>query len=339
MEESVEDVIEIKLPKITHHLRKNPWIISTFVLGIFVLFFLYNSYANGGSVSGMISANQVGQKVVAFINQNPSNPGVQATLKDVSSANGLYTVNVLYRGQTIPLYATKDGKFFTQTLTSFDSSGTATSNSTGSPTQTAKVSIDDDAVLGNPNAPITIIEFTDYQCIFCRKFWTETFSQLKKDYIDAGKIKFVVRDFPLTNLHPMAEISAEAAECVREKGGDSAYFKMHDKIFGEQNKLSPSSTASYAKDDLLKWANDLGYDISSCLGSGKYASEVAKDLADAQSAGFGGTPGFVIMKSGDSEGISIKGAYPYSAFQKALDAELAGKKWYADDNTGQIVVL
>jgi len=335
MEESVEDVIEIKLPKITHHLRKNPWIISTFVLGIFVLIFFYNSYAQG-SVANTISENQAGQKVVDFLNKNA---GIQATLKDVSSANGLYKVNILYQGQTIPLYATKDGKFFTQTLTPLDSSGTATSNSSGTPSQTVKVSVDDDAVLGNPNAPITIIEFTDYQCIFCRKFWTETFSQLKKDYIDAGKVKLVVRDFPLTNLHPMAEVSVEAAECVREKGGDSAYFKMHDKIFGEQNKLSPSSTASYAKDDLLKWANDLGYDISSCLGSGKYKSEVAKDLADAQSAGFGGTPGFVIMKSGDSEGIPIKGAYPYSAFQKALDAELAGKKWYADDNTGQIVVL
>ena len=241
------------------------------------------------------------------------------------------------------------GAFFMFSGNGFGSQGTGntiTGNVAGTqePT-TAKATVDDDAVLGNKDAPVTIIEFSDYQCPFCRKFWTETFGTIKKDYIDTGKVKLVFRDFPLSSLHPMAQPSAEAAECVREKGGDSGYFKFHDKMFSEQNIIDSGSvsgpvtkTAIYTNDNLKKWAKDLGYDISSCLDSGKYKSEVAKDTSDAAAAGLQGTPGFVIMKSGDKEGATLKGAYPLSAFKQALDAEIAGKDWYADENTGQIVV-
>ena len=194
-----------------------------------------------------------------------------------------------------------------------------------------KASIDDDPVLGNKNAQITIIEFSDYQCPFCRKFWTETLPSIQKEYIDAGKVKFVYRDFPLTSLHPMATPAAEAAECVREKEGDFAYFKMHDKIFQEQNILDGGdansgpvkSTVSFTNNDLKKWAKDLGYDISSCLDSGKFKSEVAKDGSDAVAAGFQGTPGFVIMKTGDKEGVPLAGAYPFSSFQQVIEQKLA----------------
>ncbi len=194
------------------------------------------------------------------------------------------------------------------------------------PTAAAQVtaSADNDAVEGNKNAPVTIIEFSDYQCPFCRKFFTETLPSIRKDYVEKGKVKIVFRDFPLSSLHPMAEKSAEAAECVREKGGDKAYFKFHDKMFQEQNILDSGSamgavtkTATYTNDDLKKWAKDLGYDISSCLDTGKFASEVAKDAADAQAAGGQGTPYFVI------NGKALSGAYPYDSFKQIIDAELA----------------
>src|SRR3989304_1908007 len=90
-----------------------------------------------------------------------------------------------------------------------------------------KASLDDDAVLGDKNAPVTIIEFSDYQCPFCRKFWTETLPSIKSQYVDTGKVKIVFRDFPLTSIHPSAQPAAEAAECVREQGGDKAYFEYH----------------------------------------------------------------------------------------------------------------
>ena len=195
------------------------------------------------------------------------------------------------------------------------------------PSQQSQVtaSIDDDPVLGDKNAPVTIIEFSDYQCPFCRKFWTETFNQIRKDYIDTGKVKFVYRDFPLSSIHPAAEPAAEAANCVREKGGDEAYYKMHDKIFQEGNILDGGDpitgpvrgTAQFGATELKKWAKDLGYEIDSCLDSGKYASEVKKDLADGQAAGGQGTPYFVI------NGKPLSGAQPYAAFKQVIDAELA----------------
>ena len=190
-------------------------------------------------------------------------------------------------------------------------------------------SVDDDAVLGDPNAPMTIIEFSDYQCPFCRKFWTETYPQIKSQYVDSGKVKIVFRDFTLTSIHPMAQSSAEAVECVREKGGDAAYFKYHDKIFSEQNILDSGSstgavtkTVVYTNDDLKTWASEIGYDIGSCLDSGKYKSEVQKDLSDGSRAGVQGTPGFIIMKSDSGKGTLLAGAYPFSAFQQVIESEL-----------------
>lgn len=187
-----------------------------------------------------------------------------------------------------------------------------------SPSAKVEVSIDDDPVLGEDDAEVTIIEFSDYQCPFCRKFWQDTFTQLKTDYIDTGKAKFVYRDYPL-NFHPMAVPAAEAANCAREKGGDKAYYEMHDKMFEEQNILdggTVQSTVQFTKEDLKKWAKDIGYNIDSCLDSGKYTKEVQDDFADGGSAGVQGTPAFFI------NGRLLSGAQPYAAFKQAIDAEL-----------------
>jgi len=188
-----------------------------------------------------------------------------------------------------------------------------------------KASLDDDAMIGNPNAKVTIIEFSDYQCPFCRKFWGETYQQIKTQYIDTGKVNLVFRDFPLTSLHPMAVVSGEAAECARDVGGsDEAYFKMHDKMFAAQNVLDTGSeagpvtkTVTYTTTDFKNWAKEIGYDISSCLDAGTYKSEVLKDLADAQTSGGQGTPYFVI------NGNPISGAQPFAAFQQVIESELA----------------
>ena len=200
-------------------------------------------------------------------------------------------------------------------------------NTQQAPTQPSQVtaSADDDPVLGSKNAKVTMIEFSDYQCPFCRKFWTETYPQIKKEYIDTGKVKFVYRDFPLSSIHPAAEPAAEAANCVREQGGgDEAYLKMQDKIIQEGNILDggdPNTgpvrgNAQFGTTELKKWAKDLGYNIDDCLDSGKFKSEVQKDLSDATSAGGQGTPYFVI------NGKPLSGAQPYSAFKQVIDSEL-----------------
>jgi len=173
---------------------------------------------------------------------------------------------------------------------------------------------DDDAVLGDKNAPVTIIEFSDYQCPYCRKFWTEAYSQIKEEYIDTGKVKLIFRDFPLS-FHPMAEPSAQAAECAGDQG---KYYEMHDKIFLEQNKLG-TGTVQYSIGDLKQWAVEIGLDASefnACLDSEKHKSEVQNDLGDAALSGGQGTPYFLV---GD---VPLSGAQPFSAFEQAIESQL-----------------
>ncbi|MAG38038.1 disulfide bond formation protein DsbA [Candidatus Pacearchaeota archaeon] len=187
---------------------------------------------------------------------------------------------------------------------------------TQQPTQPSQVSasIDDDAVLGDKDAPVTIIEFSDYQCPFCQRHATNTHPLLKSEYVDTGKVKIVFRDFPLTSIHPQAQPAAEAAECVKKvSGSDEAYYKYHDVLFENQANLNSANFKT--------WAKELGYDISNCVDKGETRAEVQKDLRDAAAAGGRGTPYFVIMGE-DGEGTALSGAQPFSAFQQIIDSKL-----------------
>ena len=176
---------------------------------------------------------------------------------------------------------------------------------------------DDDPFLGDKNAPVTLIEFTDYQCTFCGRHYANTYGQLKKDYIDTGKVKYVVRDFPL-GFHPHAQKAAEATECADDQG---KFWEMHGKIFETQGTWS---NAADVVPTLKQYAADLKLNTSafdSCLDGAKYKDEVAKDMADGSASGVNGTPGFwVLGPSGKSQQIS--GAVPYANFQQAIDAML-----------------
>ena len=325
--EKKDDVIEFKIPKFTtEKIRRNPWVISTFVFVVLSLVLMWNNYA--GSGFGNISSEKASEILETFLSDSS---GTQITVKNIVLENGLYKASVDYQGNEIALYMTKDGNYLIQDLIPLTNTNDDGENIGG----LVSASEDDDAVLGDSNAEVTIIEFSDYQCPFCRKFWTETYPELKSQYVDTGKAKIIFRDLPLdTNcnrnlgnqLHPMACKSAEAAECVREKAGDSGYWKFHDKIFSEQNILDSGSaigsvtkTVIYTDDDLKKWAKDLGYEISSCLDSGKYKSEIMKDISEAGLAGGSGTPYFVIKKSGEEKGTALSGAQPLSAFKAVID--------------------
>ncbi len=170
-----------------------------------------------------------------------------------------------------------------------------------------EVSIDDDSVKGDVDAKVTIIEFTDYECPFCARHYTSTMPQLQKEYIDTGKVKYVVRDFPL-GFHTQAQKAAEAAECAGEQ---EKYFEMHDKLFDNGVQGGVSSFKQFAGQIGLNQG-----DFDSCLDSGKMESEVKKDMKDGQSYGVQGTPAFFI------NGRLISGAQPFSAFKQAIDAEL-----------------
>jgi protein-disulfide isomerase len=168
--------------------------------------------------------------------------------------------------------------------------------------------VDDDAFKGDANAPVTIVEWSDYECPFCARFYDQTLAQLDEEYIKTGKVKFVYRDFPL-GFHQQAQKAAEAAECAGEQG---KYFDMHDALFENGVAGGVSSFKQFASDIGL----DTG-DFDECLDSGEMASEVAEDLAAGSAAGVTGTPGFII------NGQLVSGAQPFSVFKQVIDAALA----------------
>lgn len=175
---------------------------------------------------------------------------------------------------------------------------------------------DDDATLGEKDAPVTLIEFVDYQCPFCKRFFDQTFSQLKTEYVDTGKIKLVMRDFPLS-FHQNAQKASEATECAEEGG---KFWEMHDLLFAKQDEWASSTTAN----DLFKQyaaSLGLGKTFDSCLDTGKHAQEVQKDLSDGTTAGINGTPGFWVIGK-DGRGQQISGAVPFSNFKTVIDSLL-----------------
>lgn len=183
-----------------------------------------------------------------------------------------------------------------------------------------KVSVDDDPVLGDKNAPLTLIEFSDYECPFCKRSFDQVLTELKKNYIDTGKVKLVFRDLPLS-FHANAHKEAQAAECVRDQGGDETYFKYHDQIF----ERTTSNGTGLALNQLPVIAKSLNLDVAvfqQCLDSNKYKAEVDNDLADAARVGASGTPTYFIGQSSNDgiiNGKVIIGAQPFSAFKAVID--------------------
>jgi protein-disulfide isomerase len=176
------------------------------------------------------------------------------------------------------------------------------------------------AFKGEDKAKLALVEFTDYQCPFCSKYYRETYPEIMKEYVNTGKLKYMVREFPLESIHPQAFKAAEAAQCAGEQ---RKYFDMHDTLFTEQKALGVA--------DLPKHAQTVGLDVAKfqeCLTSSKYAKNVRKDMADGQKAGVTGTPAFFIgvtQKDGTIKVVNaMKGAQPYAAFKDAIDSALAG---------------
>lgn len=175
---------------------------------------------------------------------------------------------------------------------------------------------DDDPLLGNPDAPVTVVEFSDFQCPFCRRLYGDTLPLLKEKYIKTGKVKFVYRDFPLTSIHSLAQKYAEAGECADEQG---KFWPMHDKIFDEQSLRGQGTIVDFVVADIKRWAREIGVDgakFDECLDSGKYTEEVMQDLRDGQNAGVQGTPATFV------NGRLISGAVPISVFEQAIEEEL-----------------
>ncbi|MBK8988933.1 MAG: thioredoxin domain-containing protein [Chloroflexi bacterium] len=176
------------------------------------------------------------------------------------------------------------------------------------------VPIDGAYSIGDPNAPITIVEYTDYQCPFCTRHFAETLPLLRQNFIDTGKVLYVFKDFPLTNIHPQAVLAAAAARCA---GAQEAYMPMHDALFTNQSLWSGQNNAA---DLFVGFAADLGLDsdlFRTCLESGEMETAVFADLNEGMSFGVNGTPAFFI------NGFLVSGALPYASFEQGLNGLLA----------------
>ncbi|PIR89044.1 MAG: hypothetical protein COU07_03050 [Candidatus Harrisonbacteria bacterium CG10_big_fil_rev_8_21_14_0_10_40_38] len=180
-------------------------------------------------------------------------------------------------------------------------------NDNGQPT-IVNVSEDDDVILGDKDAPVTMIVFGDFQCPYCKRLFDESEGRLRDEYVATGKLKVVYRDFPLRSIHPYAQPSAEAAECAKEQG---KYWAYHDELFRRQDTLATIDYGSLAA--------ELGLDkakFNKCVAEGRYKDEIEKDYQDGIAAGVQGTPASFI------NGKFISGAQPYEAFKAAIEETL-----------------
>ncbi len=187
--------------------------------------------------------------------------------------------------------------------------------------QIFRVSLDDDPVKGNPNAPVTVVEYSDFQCPFCSRFFQQTLPLIEENYIDTGKIKFVYKDLPLDNLHPNARTTHIASECADEQG---KFWEYHDVLFEKQSEWQRLSSTDLSS-TLTVYASDLGLQsasFESCMQSQDIADEVNNDTLEAASYGATGTPTFFIGTEKDGF-IKLVGAQPYAAFQAEIDKLLS----------------
>lgn len=176
---------------------------------------------------------------------------------------------------------------------------------------------EDDPVLGNRGAAVGIVEFSEFQCPFCKRFHDETFKKIRDTYVDTGKLLYVFKDFPLETIHPEARPAALAANCAGKQG---TFWEMHHALFEHQESLGETLYGSLA--------NDLGLDggaFARCLSDAETASEVDKDIASGVANDVGGTPLFFVGSVTNGKLVQarrITGAQPFAAFAAIVDSLL-----------------
>jgi protein-disulfide isomerase len=192
-------------------------------------------------------------------------------------------------------------------------------NQPAPPPTRIKLALDSAPVLGSNNAPLVLVEFSDYQCPFCRAFHESAFPELKKNFIDQGKLRFISRDLPL-EFHDHALRSAQADQCAGEQ---NKFWEMRDLLIRNASDLSPTAMLSYAQQLGLKMG-----DFRTCISGGKYLAEIRTHASEANALGISGTPTFVLgkMKGDQLEGVVLVGAQPYSFFEQQINKQLSGSE-------------
>lgn len=177
-----------------------------------------------------------------------------------------------------------------------------------------------DHVLGSRNADVLIIEYSDTECPFCKKFH-ETMVQVINQYGKTGQVAWVYRHFPLDQIHPKSRKEGEALECANEQGGNEAFWKYTEKIFA----ITPANNG-LDEAELPLIANELGLDVArfnECLSSGRFAARIEEDFESGVSAGVKGTPFTMIWNKKTGKQVPINGAYPLANVKSLVEKALA----------------
>ena len=170
--------------------------------------------------------------------------------------------------------------------------------------------------LGNEDAPITLIEFGDYQCLFCNKFFHETEENILKNYVDTGKVKIIFKDF--TIIGPDSIGAAHASHCAQDQG---KFWEYHDELY---NNWAGENNGWASSENLVKFAQNIGLneeEFNQCMSDGKYKQLVTASSNDAKNLGITGTPAFFVIGP-DNQVTRISGAQPYEVFHNIFQAEL-----------------
>lgn len=174
-----------------------------------------------------------------------------------------------------------------------------------------------DPVLGEEDAKLVMIEFSDYQCPYCKRHATTVWPEIKKQYVDTGKMKLIFHDFPLTRIHKEAALAAQAATCAGDQG---KYWEMHDRLFEHPKAIKPVANHAEALHLEMDAFND-------CISSEKYAQEVKDDTDQALELGVRSTPTFIFAVTNDKGEIIgkrlVRGALPFEKFKEEIDKLLA----------------
>ncbi|HEX5000345.1 MAG TPA: DsbA family protein [Terriglobia bacterium] len=186
------------------------------------------------------------------------------------------------------------------------------------PVERLDLNVRDAAIRGNAGAKVALVEFSDFECPFCGRHARDSYPQLDRDYIRAGKIQYVFRHYPLADIHPRAMKAGEAGECARRQ---DRFWELHDQLFANQKKLEPASIVGYARTAGLEMKT-----FETCL-AGQAAETVLADLNEGTRAGVTATPTFFLgftQKDGSVRVVEkIVGAKPYAALQATLERLLA----------------
>lgn len=238
--------------------------------------------------------------------------------KPRSSVNPLLVILLVLAAFVIGMLWTKvqylEGKG-TTTVAGTGTTGTNNPPAAAVPTPGKIRPVDgNDHIRGDKNAKVTLVEYSDFECPYCKVFHP-TMQQVMKDY--AGRVRWVYRDFPLDAIHPRARPAANAAECVAALSGNDAFWAYADKLFA-------GAPAALADDQLKATAISLGIDgvkFSDCYSNKKYENNVNADAKDGQAGGITGTPGTIVIDAKGNQSL-IPGALPYESVKQTIDAAL-----------------